>query len=77
MNSYRDFYQLGEGGTIPWSCCDNPENGGKGTCPQEAVRDKQGCAPALETFLKYAGTVLGGVALGIAGVEVISLHSLI
>lgn len=63
VDSYRDFKDT----PIPYSCCKGAAE--ETTCsPQDA--STKGCAQALQETFKYAGTVLGGIALGIAAVEV-------
>ena len=56
-------------GTIPFSCCGKPEGQ---SCSMNESYDN-GCAQELESALKTAGTLLGGVAVGIAGVELIGI----
>lgn len=54
-------------GTIPWSCC----NGQEGTtCPSMDKVFKRGCVGPIKEAITEAVKVLGGVALGVAGVEV-------
>ncbi|KAK2576321.1 hypothetical protein KPH14_005682 [Odynerus spinipes] len=69
VQSYQDFGTLGNG-TIPWSCCDHASE--YQTCPASNAF-KDGCADAVKRFLIKAGKILGGVALGIAGVEFIGI----
>lgn len=66
VDSYTDYWRFANK-SIPFSCCGNKENV---PCNTDDVRDKQGCATALQNFFKFAGTALGGIALGIAAVEV-------
>lgn len=68
VDSYTDFLKSGK--SIPWSCCGNPEGT---TCSAPTVQDKQGCVTALQTMFTTIGTALGGLALGIAGVELIGI----
>lgn len=70
VDSYTDFLKSGK--SIPWSCCGNPEGT---TCSAPTVQDKQGCVTALQTMFTTIGTALGGLALGIAGVEVNRYHT--
>lgn len=68
IDSFEDYQRVLKQET-PWSCCGNtkPES-----CLDWRVKDKPGCAIKLEEALIYAGTTLGGIALGIAAVEVSS-----
>ncbi|XP_032671591.1 CD63 antigen-like [Odontomachus brunneus] len=68
VDNYGDFQKiLGE--SIPYSCCDAKEGS---TCtPFNA--SKTGCAQALQDGFKYAGAVMGGLALGVAAVELIGI----
>ncbi|EFN79119.1 CD63 antigen [Harpegnathos saltator] len=68
VDSYKDF--LNKGYSIPWTCCSVPEGN---TCTIAEVENKQGCARALQDVFKYAGAALGGIALGIAAVELIGI----
>lgn len=52
--------------TIPWSCCDGPKYL---PCTSTKVHP-EGCANELRDFIVYAGKLLGGIAIGIAAVEV-------
>lgn len=65
VDSYRDFKDY----PIPYSCCGGPEGT---TCAAKDASTK-GCAQALQETFKYAGTVLGGIALGIAAVELVGI----
>lgn len=56
-------------GTIPWSCCKKTE----GEVCQRGESFTEGCVDGIKNFFKYAGTVLGGIALGTAGVELIGI----
>ncbi|KAF7393052.1 hypothetical protein HZH66_008885 [Vespula vulgaris] len=67
VDSYRDFY--GFNGTIPSSCCETLQTS---SCPEQ-LSFQVGCSPALKNFLIYAGKVLGGIAIGIASVELIGI----
>jgi len=63
----RDFDSiLGIG--IPSSCCGKKES----TCDLQSAY-KTGCAEALEDFVKNALVIMGGIALGIAAVELIGI----
>lgn len=57
-------------GTIPWSCCNDKKEGE--TCEAGDAYDV-GCVPKLKDALIKAGNILGGVAIGIAGVELIGI----
>ncbi|KAG7208534.1 hypothetical protein KM043_014752 [Ampulex compressa] len=70
IDSAADFDNNGSNfnGTIPWSCCGNPE----GIDCTSNIHNKS-CVKQIQQLLSYAGTVLGGIALGIAGVELIGI----
>ncbi|XP_076618616.1 tetraspanin 6 isoform X1 [Colletes latitarsis] len=70
VTSSSDFYRLQNStNTIPASCCGKQP---KEICePKESYPD--GCGSTLTDAFKKAGTVLGGVAIGIAGVELIGI----
>ncbi|XP_015177793.1 PREDICTED: CD63 antigen-like [Polistes dominula] len=71
INSKADYQGSAPfNGTIPWSCCSDVEQ--FSVCPNNQAFN-QGCAKALKEFLVYAGAVLGGVAIGIAAVELIGI----
>ncbi|KAI4504558.1 hypothetical protein M0802_000108 [Mischocyttarus mexicanus] len=70
VDSKDDYYNMKGNGTIPWSCCSDVEE--KSQCPSSQAF-KHGCAIALKDFFVYAGVVLGGVAIGIAVVELIGI----
>lgn len=54
--------------TLPLSCCAQKEGG----CSVSKAYQK-GCAEALKEAIRFIGSVLGGVAIGIAGVELIGI----
>lgn len=54
---------------IPWSCCNKKE--GEFCSSGEAFRD--GCANEIKKVLKFVGEALGGLAIGIAGVELLGI----
>ncbi|XP_077293189.1 tetraspanin 42Ed isoform X2 [Arctopsyche grandis] len=68
INSAADYNFV-----VPVSCCANPSGvveSTLSTClPTQAY--SQGCAYVLTNFLKTAGKTVGGVAIGIAAVEVV------
>lgn len=68
VQDYSDF--LKKGVQIPYSCCKNAKK--DDICPPTNAF-KDGCAPRLLDFFKFAGATLGGVALGIAAVELIGI----
>lgn len=61
-----DFARIDGPKTIPWSCCGKSENS---TCTRDESYS-QGCSNEIMKMLSYAGSILGGVAIGIAVVEV-------
>ncbi|XP_015432181.1 PREDICTED: CD63 antigen-like isoform X2 [Dufourea novaeangliae] len=70
VNSESDFNRHGNfNGTIPFSCCGKQEG-------EECSKDesyKKGCAKEISKALMFAGSVLGGVAIGIAAVELVGI----
>lgn len=62
-NSPNDFP-----GNIPPSCCGRSE----GTCSRKDAA-QEGCAKKIKEAIHLAGNVLGGVAIGVAGVELIGI----
>ncbi|XP_076277583.1 tetraspanin 6 isoform X2 [Lasioglossum baleicum] len=57
-------------GSIPWSCCADKKEGE--TCSfGESYRD--GCSGKITELLKVVGLTLGGIAIGIAGVELLGI----
>ncbi|XP_017882575.1 23 kDa integral membrane protein-like [Ceratina calcarata] len=64
LESPRDFNF-----NIPGSCCGKQ---GNETCPSDEIAQK-GCTDAIKEAIHLAGTVLGGVAIGVAGVELIGI----
>lgn len=68
-NSYSDFLQRPPG-TIPYSCCGNQENQ---NCSITQVQDVRGCKYEVFPLIKYYAHGLGGLALGIAAVELIGI----
>lgn len=65
-----DYRKINHNGTIPWSCCGKEEGG---FCTSADKIYGQGCLSQIQQFLVYAGKALGGIALGIAGVELIGI----
>lgn len=61
----RDYHNI----TTPWSCCNKKE--GQTCTLAESYPD--GCAPKLKEVIKLLGEVLGGVAIGIAAVELLGI----
>lgn len=68
IDSPNDFYNMGNK-TVPWSCCANAAVGE--SCAADIY--PKGCVDQLKQFVHKSGMVLGGVALGIAGVEFIGI----
>lgn len=68
VDDYRDFTNILHRG-IPGSCCGKEVDV---ECDQLNAY-KKGCAVALKDLFTTACVGLGGVALGIAAIEVISL----
>ncbi|XP_063973654.1 CD63 antigen-like isoform X2 [Diachasmimorpha longicaudata] len=59
-------------GTIPWSCCKVEKDNKRQFCnAREAY--PHGCGEKLSQLLKMIGKGLGGIALGIAGVELVGI----
>ncbi|XP_017791370.1 PREDICTED: CD63 antigen-like isoform X2 [Habropoda laboriosa] len=54
---------------VPWSCCGEQQDK---TCSVENSYNS-GCVKSLKAALSTAGNILGGVAIGIAGVELIGI----
>ncbi|XP_035741368.1 23 kDa integral membrane protein-like [Vespa mandarinia] len=68
INSPTDFESFSNK-TIPWSCCNESKFS---QC--ELIKSYQsGCASELKNFLVHAGKILGGIAIGIAAVELIGI----
>lgn len=65
VDNYKDFITKGIG--IPGSCCGKNSSD---TCYQMQYVYQTGCVSALKELFKYASAVLGGIALGIAAIEV-------
>ncbi|XP_034950213.1 CD63 antigen-like isoform X1 [Chelonus insularis] len=59
-------------GTIPITCCSLNSDSKLTTCPSDKIY-RDGCSERLFTFFQMAGKILGGVALGIAGVELVGI----
>ena len=71
VNSPNDFDAHGNfTGVIPWSCCGKPEGE---VCSKRDVSNVPGCADKIAEVLETAGTVLGSVAIGIAGIELVGI----
>lgn len=57
-------------GNIPWSCCRDKKEGE--TCSyNDSFKD--GCSKKITQLLQAIGTTLGGIAIGIAGVELLGI----
>ncbi|XP_043249781.1 CD63 antigen-like isoform X1 [Colletes gigas] len=70
VTSSSDFNHLQNStGTIPPSCCGKQRD--QSCAANESYPN--GCGPQLTDAYKKAGTVLGGVAIGIAGVELLGI----
>lgn len=65
IDNYRDFHTV-LNRSIPGSCCGKNSSD---TCDQQNAY-QTGCVTALKDLFKYASAVLGGIALGIAAIEV-------
>ncbi|XP_076234273.1 tetraspanin 6 isoform X1 [Calliopsis andreniformis] len=55
--------------TIPWSCCNKRE----GQICEYGESYKAGCVETLSQTLQKAAVIVGGIAIGIAGVELIGI----
>ncbi|XP_076753924.1 tetraspanin 6 isoform X1 [Xylocopa sonorina] len=66
IDSPMDFDKLGP---IPWSCCNKPEGD---TCSANESA-QEGCVQAIKDALNTAGTILGSIAIAVAGVELIGI----
>ncbi|XP_031841374.1 tetraspanin 6 isoform X2 [Nomia melanderi] len=64
-----DFYKINSTAPIPWSCCGKPENS---SCTR-GESFETGCNKEIMLMLSYVGSILGGVAIGIAAVELIGI----
>ena len=73
VNSADDFSETHGNftGEIPWSCCGKAER--EQFCSKSEVKNVPGCADKIAEALKTAGTVLGSVAIGIAGIELVGI----
>ncbi|EZA58234.1 CD63 antigen [Ooceraea biroi] len=69
VTSYEDFIKDLHR-SVPGSCCGKPS---ETVCEPTLVRDKRGCAAALQDLFKSACSILGGIALGIAAIELIGI----
>lgn len=67
VDSYNDF--LRNKPYIPGSCCGKNSSD---TCTQQNAY-QTGCVSALKDLFKYASAILGGIALGIAAIELIGI----
>ncbi|XP_020291325.1 CD63 antigen-like [Pseudomyrmex gracilis] len=67
--SSNDFKDIGVE-YVPGSCCNKDAKTAR-CFPDEVF--KQGCAPAIQQFLKSGLAILGGIALGIAAIELIGI----
>ncbi|XP_054001655.1 CD63 antigen-like isoform X1 [Hylaeus anthracinus] len=66
----NDYRKLGNySGNPPYSCCGKSE----GEMCSISESYKNGCGEQLTNALRTAGTVLGSVAIGIAGVELVGI----
>lgn len=68
IDSYRDFDERLQT-TIPGSCCGKDP----GTTCESFNSYKNGCVGELKELFKKACSVLGGIALGIAAIELIGI----
>ncbi|XP_076663638.1 tetraspanin 6 isoform X2 [Andrena cerasifolii] len=72
VNSADDFAPHGNfTGKIPWSCCGKAER--EQFCSASEAKNVPGCADKIAEALQTAGTVLGSVAIGIAGIELVGI----
>ncbi|XP_076643287.1 tetraspanin 6 isoform X1 [Halictus rubicundus] len=69
VESPNDYTTIYHNFTTPWSCCGKEQ--GQSCTMDESHRE--GCAPILMDAIKMFGGILGGVAIGIAGVELIGI----
>ncbi|XP_015110302.1 23 kDa integral membrane protein isoform X2 [Diachasma alloeum] len=61
-------------GSIPWSCCKVEKENKHQFCNERGKEPYSvGCGEQLSEFLKLIGKGLGGIALGIAGVELLGI----
>lgn len=72
VESYNDF-KTSLDISIPGSCCGKDPTNAAVTCSQQEAY-KEGCVVALKDLFKSACAALGGIALGIAAIEVNKLH---
>jgi CD63 antigen len=69
--SYRDFLNANQSDQkIPYSCCKKEESQ---SCSIDEVRDVKGCGDEIFPLVKYYANALGGLALGIAAIELIGI----
>lgn len=68
----RDWATGSGNGTLPWSCCEVKEPNKHAACSYND-HYTTGCGQKLSDFLKMVGKGLGGIALGIAGVELLGI----
>lgn len=70
VDSYKDFRNITP--KIPGSCCDKDNTE---ICDPilSNAKDRRGCGVAIEEFFKAVCATLGGIALGIAAVELIGI----
>ncbi|KAL6429210.1 hypothetical protein ACFW04_008142 [Cataglyphis niger] len=71
VESYEDFKKT-LNISIPGSCCGKDPNNAAVTCSQQEAYD-EGCVVALKDLFKSACAALGGIALGIAAIELIGI----
>lgn len=68
VNSSSDYSKLsGWNGTIPWSCCGQED---KHSCDDPKKIYNDGCMGKLVEFVSGIANWLGGIALGVAAVQV-------
>ncbi|XP_050455861.1 CD63 antigen-like [Cataglyphis hispanica] len=70
VESYKDFKTLNI--SIPGSCCGKDPTNVALTCSQQEAYE-EGCVVALKDLFKSACAALGGIALGIAAIELIGI----
>lgn len=59
-------------GSVPLSCCEKQQTGSYSSCSSADTKlYHQGCARAMFQFLENSSQIIGGVAIGIAAIEII------
>ncbi|XP_078409023.1 tetraspanin-1-like [Cetorhinus maximus] len=77
LNNYKDFigsfYQKRKGRFYPRSCCQDPTSDCDGIEISDTVIYSKGCFAAVISMIKRNRAVIGGVAVGIAVIEVVAM----